>query len=131
MEKIELNSNFHKEGLKNNAHFVPKGWGSERWIINRDDYCGKLLHMKKNKKLSWHFHEKKTETFFISSGHILLYYGYSDDMSAAIEQELSAGDIFHIPTGLRHRLLALEDSDIIEFSTHHEDSDSIRIEKGD
>jgi quercetin dioxygenase-like cupin family protein len=46
-------------------------------------------------------------------------------------QELSVGDIFHVPTGLRHRLLALEDSEIMEFSTHHEDSDSIRVEKGD
>jgi mannose-6-phosphate isomerase-like protein (cupin superfamily) len=131
MEKTELNSNFHKEGLKDNAHFVPKGWGSERWIVNRDDYCGKLLFMEQGKKLSWHFHKNKTETFYIAKGSVILYYGYSDDMKESISQELSAGEIFHVPTGLRHRLFALEDSEIIEFSTHHEDSDSIRVEKGD
>jgi mannose-6-phosphate isomerase-like protein (cupin superfamily) len=130
MEKIELNSNFSKEGLKT-AHFVPKGWGHEKWIVNRDDYCGKLLFMNKGKKLSWHYHEKKTETFYINKGSVLLYYGTSDNMNAAIMQELYVGDIFHVPTGLRHRLLALEDAEIFEFSTHHEDSDSIRVEKGD
>lgn len=130
MEKIELKSNFSKEGFKT-SHFVPKGWGYEKWIVNRDDYCGKLLFMNKGKKLSWHYHEKKTETFYINKGNVVLYYGYSDDIKCAIIQELSAGDIFHVPTGLRHRLLALEDSEIMEFSTHHEDEDSIRVEKGD
>ena len=39
---------------------------------------------------------------------------------------------FHIPTGLRHQMIAGENgAKIIEFSTHHEDSDSIRLEKGD
>lgn len=130
MEKIELNSNFSKEGSKT-AHFVPKGWGYERWIVNRDDYCGKLLFMNKGKKLSWHYHEKKTETFYINKGSVVIYYGYSDDINSCITQELYTGDIFHVPVGLRHRLLALEDAEIMEFSTHHEDSDSIRVEKGD
>jgi len=130
MEKIELNSNFSKQGWKT-AHFVPKGWGYEKWIVNRDDYCGKLLFMNKGKKLSWHYHEKKTETFYINKGSVVIYYGTSDDINAAIMQELYVGDIFHVPIGLRHRLLALEDSEIFEFSTHHEDSDSIRVEKGD
>jgi quercetin dioxygenase-like cupin family protein len=45
---------------------------------------------------------------------------------------LKAGMSFHIPTGLRHQMIAGENgAKIIEFSTHHEDSDSIRLEKGD
>ena len=130
MEKTELNSNFHKEGNKL-PHMVAKGWGYEKWIVNRDDYCGKLLFMNKGKRLSWHYHEKKTETFYINSGDVLLMYGYSDDIKSCIMQELHRGDIFHVPVGLRHRLVALSDAEIFEFSTHHEDSDSIRVEKGD
>lgn len=130
MEKTELNCNFIKEGCKT-SHYVPKGWGYEKWLVNRDDYCGKLLFLFKGKKLSWHYHEKKTETFYVNKGSVVLYYGTGDDINAAIMQELYEGDIFHVPVGLRHRLLALENSEIIEFSTHHEDSDSIRIEKGD
>ena len=31
---------------------VPKGWGYEKWIVNTDEYCGKLLHFIKGKKCS-------------------------------------------------------------------------------
>ena len=24
--------------------FVPKGWGFEKWIVNCEEYCGKLLY---------------------------------------------------------------------------------------
>ena len=30
----------------------PKGWGYEKWIVNKDEYCGKLLHIIKGKKCS-------------------------------------------------------------------------------
>jgi hypothetical protein len=37
----------------------------------------------------------------------------------------------HIPQGLRHQMIALEDSKLFEFSTTHYESDSYRIVKGD
>jgi quercetin dioxygenase-like cupin family protein len=40
------------------------------------------------------------------------------------------GEAFHVPPGLRHQMVALEDSTFMEFSTHHLDSDSIRISPG-
>jgi hypothetical protein len=36
-----------------------------------------------------------------------------------------------VPIGLRHQMLALEDTELFEFSTQHFDSDSHRIIKGD
>ena len=30
--------------------FVPKGWGFEKWIVNCEQYCGKLLYFVKGKK---------------------------------------------------------------------------------
>ena len=33
--------------------------------------------------------------------------------------------------GLRHQMLALEDTDMFEFSTQHFDEDSYRVIKGD
>lgn len=27
--------------------FVPKGWGFEKWIVNNEEYCGKLLYFAK------------------------------------------------------------------------------------
>ena len=51
-------------------HFVPKGWGYEDWLVNKDEYCGKLLFIKKNKKFSWHYHKLKDETFYIHTGKV-------------------------------------------------------------
>jgi hypothetical protein len=52
--------------------FVPKGWGFEKWIVNNEEYCGKLLYFVKGKRCSWHYHELKDEVFYIQSGKILL-----------------------------------------------------------
>ena len=30
--------------------FVPKGWGYEKWIVNKEEYCGKILFFVKGKK---------------------------------------------------------------------------------
>ncbi len=43
---------------------------------------------------------------------------------------LSPGDIFHVPVGMIHQMTGLGDSKMIEFSTHHEDSDSYRLIPG-
>ena len=44
---------------------------------------------------------------------------------------LRRGDKFHVPIGLKHRMYALEDTELFEFSTEHMDSDSHRILAGD
>ncbi|HBY66694.1 MAG TPA: cupin domain-containing protein, partial [Flavobacteriaceae bacterium] len=44
-------------------NFVPKGWGFEKWIVNNEEYCGKLLYFVKGKRCSWHFHKLKDEVF--------------------------------------------------------------------
>jgi len=112
-------------------HFVPKGWGFERWIVNNDLYCGKLLGFNAGKCCSWHYHAIKDEVLLLNSGSIKVLYSDQDDISRAEEVILKPGDAFHVPTGLRHRMVALKDSEIYEFSTHHEDSDSIRLQHGD
>jgi len=111
--------------------FVSKGWGFEKWIVNNEEYCGKLLYFVKGKRCSWHFHKLKDEVFYIQSGKILVKYGDDDEISTANEVILGKGDNFHVYRGLRHQMIALEDTEVFEFSTQHFDSDSHRIEKGD
>ena len=111
--------------------YVPKGWGFERWIVNCEEYCGKLLYFEKGKRCSWHFHEIKDEVFYLQSGKMIVKYSDEDDLENANELVLNAGDNFHVYTGLRHQMIALEDSELFEFSTQHFDSDSHRILKGD
>ena len=112
-------------------NFVPKGWGFEKWIVNTEEYCGKLLYFVKGKKCSWHYHKLKDETFYIQSGKILLKYSDGDEILYANKIILNSGDKFHIYRGLRHQMFALEDTELFEFSTQHFDEDSCRLERGD
>ena len=109
----------------------PKRWGYEKWIVNKEEYCGKLLHMIKGKKCSWHYHTLKDETFYLQEGKILLKYSDEDDIEKAKEIVLNRGDKFHIYRGLRHQMFALEDTDLFEFSTQHFEHDSNRVIPGD
>ena len=109
----------------------PKGWGYEKWIVNKEDYCGKLLFIEAGKRCSWHYHHKKDETFYIQSGEVLLIYGMDDDMEKAKMKVLKVGDKFYVPPGLRHQMQARVDTELFEFSTQHFENDSNRIEPGD
>ena len=111
--------------------FVPKGWGYEKWIVNTEEYCGKLLFIAKGKQCSWHYHKLKDEVFYVQSGRIKVIFSDTDDIEKAQGVILEPGDNFHVYRGLRHRMVALVDSEIFEFSTQHFDEDSHRIEKED
>ena len=114
-----------------NKEFVEKGWGYEEILCNSEKYCAKILHMNKGKKLSWHYHNIKDETFYVENGKVIVVYGATDDIELAQEKVLNPGDLFHVPIGLRHRIIGLENSRVFEFSTKHYDEDSIRVIKGD
>jgi mannose-6-phosphate isomerase-like protein (cupin superfamily) len=111
--------------------FVSKGWGWESWLCNSEKYCGKILFVKKGKQLSWHYHKLKDETFYVQSGEVIVIYGETDDLNLSLSAHLKPGDVFYVPTGLRHRLYGYTDAYVFEFSTEHFDSDSVRIMKGD
>ena len=111
--------------------FVSKGWGYEKWIVNCEKYCGKILFLAKGKKCSWHYHRKTDEVFYVQSGAIKIYYGWDDKIELASVAVLERGDKLHVPIRLKHRMVALEDTELFEFSTEHFDEDSYRIEKGD
>jgi len=128
----------------NEIKFVPKGWGFEKWIVNKPQYCGKLLYMAKGRRCSFHKHRVKDEVFYLQSGKVLLR--YTDDWEKIQEVLpvsgrnwedlcdsviLGQGDSFHVPPGRVHQMVALEDSELFEFSTEHFEEDSIRIVKGD
>ena len=110
---------------------VPKGWGYEKWIVNKAEYCGKLLFFEEGKRCSWHYHKIKDEVFYLQSGKIVVKYGLDDDIEKAEELILNPGENFYIYPGLRHQMFAIEESQLFEFSTEHFDDDSYRIIKGD
>ena len=110
---------------------VDKGWGWEKWIDNKPEYCGKMLVFNEGKKCSWHYHKLKDETLYLQSGCLQLKYSPNDDIEKCKNTVLNPGDSFYIYPGLRHQMIAILDSELIEFSTQHFDEDSYRIIKGD
>jgi mannose-6-phosphate isomerase-like protein (cupin superfamily) len=109
---------------------IPKGWGSELIIENNDMYCGKILIFNKGCKFSMHYHLEKDETWYVNSGRFIYRWIDTDDAEVH-EQELGYGDIVRQRPGQPHQIEALTEGEIFEVSTHHEDSDSYRVWKGD
>ena len=131
MSMMSIESKYQDSNIIKSHKLVPKGWGYEKWIVNKEQYCGKLLHIVKGKKLSWHYHKIKDEVMYIQSGSVIIYYGMDEDINKAKAVMLMAGESFHIPVGLIHRIVAVETSEVFEFSTQHFDEDSYRLIKGD
>ena len=107
--------------------FVSKEWGWEDWIVNKEEYCGKILFLKKGMNTSWHFHKIKDEVLYVNQGRVDIAYGVKDEYREHRKQELTPGDSFHVARELRHRIIALEDTYLFEFSTQHFDDDSHRL----
>tara|TARA_Y100000034_G_scaffold124273_1_gene172214 strand:- start:1048 stop:1509 length:462 start_codon:yes stop_codon:yes gene_type:complete len=130
-------------------NFVSKGWGYEDWIVNKEEYCGKVLFFKKGKRCSVHFHKLKDETFYLQDGQLELIvmapnkWTHKDEPDYTIYEKwwnqsdkkkkviLKPGDSFHLPPYTIHTMRGLLDSHLFEFSTQHFDEDSYRIIKGD
>jgi mannose-6-phosphate isomerase-like protein (cupin superfamily) len=113
------------------VHIEPKGWGREVWIANNALYCGKILEIDKGKRCSLHYHQLKTESFYLHSGRLRIRVKDSPNSETIEEFEIAAGDCMDVPPGLVHQMEALEDAQLFEFSTQHFDSDSYRLIKGD
>ncbi len=104
---------------------VEKPWGYELIWAKTKDYVGKVLHINKGHKLSLQFHKIKEETIFMQSGKMMLL--FENDKGQMLEVTLTEGQAHHIPTGRKHRMIALEDCDVCEVSTPHLD-DVVRLE---
>lgn len=114
-------------------HCPKKSWGWEEWIVNNDLYCGKRLHFTKDLgSTSLHFHMRKHETMYVEKGQFAVI---TVDPETALRTYhwLIEGDSIVIEPGCVHRIEVQRMVDgeaiLVEFSTHHEDSDSYRVEK--
>ena len=108
---------------------IPKGWGNELIIENNEMYCGKLLRFKGGCKFSKHYHMNKDECWYVEDGEFI-YRWIDTEIAEMNEVELKVGDVVRQRPGQPHQLEAIIDGTIFEVSTHHEDSDSYRVMKG-
>lgn len=104
---------------------VDKPWGHELIWAKTDRYVGKILHVKAGEALSLQYHEVKDETIMVLSGKMELEH-YAEG-EAPTKTVLEPRQPFHITPGLRHRMVAIEDTDVLEVSTTELD-DVVRLE---
>lgn len=104
---------------------VEKPWGHELIWAKTDRYVGKILHVRAGEALSLQYHRVKDETIMVLSGR--LRFEFFAEGAALSVRELGPREPFHVTSGLRHRMIAIEDTDVLEVSTTELD-DVVRLE---
>lgn len=106
-----------KEELKE----VKKVWGKEIIVVNNESYSGKLLHLDRGAECSYHMHPIKKETFYCLEGQVVLTVAGEDYMLNPHSRPKT------ILPGTFHKFRGVTKAVIIEFATHDDPEDCIRI----
>jgi mannose-6-phosphate isomerase-like protein (cupin superfamily) len=104
---------------------VPQPWGWEMLWTLTPRYASKVLFIRRGHEIAMQYHRHKEESFLVRSGRLIFL--VEDRAGDLREVWLEAGDSLHVPPGRRHRVVALEDSEVLEVSTPEID-DVERIE---
>lgn len=104
---------------------VEKPWGYELIWAHTDRYVGKILHINKGESLSYQYHRIKDETVRLLRGAMELE--VEEGEGGRRNLRLKPGDCFHITPGMKHRMRAVEECDVLEVSTPELD-DVVRLE---
>jgi quercetin dioxygenase-like cupin family protein len=92
-----------------------KPWGYELLYAHTDKYVGKVIHINKGGKLSLQYHNQKDETIYVMNG--AMDYEYAGDDGKLKTVRMNAGMSYHTVPGQTHRMIAIEDTDVLEVST--------------
>jgi mannose-6-phosphate isomerase-like protein (cupin superfamily) len=103
---------------------VPKPWGEEIIFAHTERYAGKILRIRRGESLSLQYHERKDETIYLYAGRIRVT---QEKDGRREERTLEPGGALRFPPGTRHRMEAIEDSELFEVSTPELD-DVVRLE---
>jgi mannose-6-phosphate isomerase len=103
---------------------IEKPWGYELIWAHTERYVGKILHINKGESLSYQFHRVKDETIRLLSGLMEMDFE-TDGVKGRLT--LKPGECVHIVPGMKHRMIAVDDCDVLEVSTPELD-DVVRLE---
>lgn len=116
---------------------IEKPWGYEIWWAVTDKYVGKLLYVKKGHSLSYQYHLIKDESMYLISGKLDVELNSDGNDAEKFPEKfpekftekftLNPGDSVRIKPLVKHRMTALEDSEIFEVSTPELD-DIVRLD---
>jgi quercetin dioxygenase-like cupin family protein len=103
---------------------IEKPWGYELIWAHTERYVGKILHINKGESLSYQYHRIKDESIRLLGGTL----GLDVEVNGTRQTlKLEPGDCFHITPRTKHRMIAIEDCDVLEVSTPELD-DVVRLE---
>ncbi len=104
---------------------VDRPWGYELvWEVT-PEYVGKILHITRGHRVWVASDDRMSEPFILCSGRMLLV--YEDERGDLREIALGPGLVHDIPVWTRHRMIVVEDSDVIATSVR-DIEDRLRIE---
>lgn len=109
---------------------IEKGWGYEDIWVSNNHYCSKFMHFNKDAKFSMHFHDQKTETWYVLSGKFIVFWINTKD-ALTDSKVLRVGDTWHNERLQPHQLYCEEEGIILEVSTRDSQEDNFRIMPGD
>ncbi len=104
---------------------VEKPWGHELIWAHTDRYVGKILHIRAGEALSLQYHRHKDETVMVLRGR--MRFEHFVEGAPPATTELEPMQPFRIPPGLRHRMTAIDDTDVLEVSSPELD-DVVRLD---
>lgn len=105
---------------------IPKPWGYEiLYSPPQAPSAGKLIHINAGGMWSLQYHDQKTETVCLIKGKAT--YVWENENNELIEHNMELFKGYFNAPGQIHRLMAIEDCDIIETSTP-EKGNTVRIE---
>lgn len=95
---------------------MEKPWGYEVVLTPKDsERTGKILHLNAGGRLSFQYHDTKVEVMALFSGKAVIWLEDDKGEIQKIPMELKKGYLIVPPQ--KHRVEALEDSDIFEVSS--------------
>jgi|SRR3989344_3367318 len=101
-------------------------WGYELWIENNENYCNKLLILHEGFASSWHYHERKDETFIILEGKVSLTFANEKNTPEQI-LVLNQGDKFRLKPGVIHTFKSMVPRSIVMEVSTTDDGDNVKL----
>ena len=97
-------------------------WGKFEQFVTNEKCTVKLLYINANKRLSYQYHNKRSEFWKIIIGKVNIILNGEHRI-------LSKGDLLEIPIKAKHRIEGIEDSIILEITFgNFDENDIVRIE---
>jgi mannose-6-phosphate isomerase len=93
---------------------VEKAWGYELVWEVAPEYLGRIVHLNRGQRVWLESRGEPSRQLVICAGRMLLV--FEDDRGRTCEVPLAPGQLHEIPVQTRHRMIAIEDSDLVVVS---------------